>query len=120
MARTVQDLSKQVMENLALLDAQEDVSAEDHAKIARAYADKYAEMFFREIFYWPVDAIDNKAFLSVARIMAEEVASSFSKPVPTEFDEGGQPISMGTKGLRDLRRLIAKERSGLPVRAEYF
>lgn len=120
MARTTQDLSKKVMELLALLEAQEDVSTEDHALISNAYTDKYQELFFRELAYWPVDEIDNKAFLAMARIMAEEVASAFSKPVPTEFSEGGQPISMGTKGLMDLRRIVARERSGLPTPGVFF
>lgn len=120
MARTTQDLSKQVMENLSLLEAHEDVSAEDHAKIARQYETKYAEMFFRELFYWPISEIDDMAFLSVARIMAEEVASAFSRPVPMEFSEGGQPVSMGTKGLMDLRRIVARHATGLPVRAVYY
>lgn len=120
MARTTQDLSKKVMELLGLLDAQEDVSTEDHALISRAYADKYEELFFREIAYWPADEIDNKAFLPMARIMAAEVASAFGRPVPTEFSEGGQPVDMGTKGLMDLRRIIQVDRSGLPTPAVYF
>ena len=120
MARTTQDLSKKVMELLGLLDAQEDVSAEDHALIAGAYSDKFQELFFRDIAYWPADEIDNKAFLPMARIMAAEVASAFSRPVPTEFSEAGQPIDMGTKGLTDLRRIIARERSGLPTPGIFF
>lgn len=120
MARTTQDLSKKVMELLGLLEAQEDVSAEDHALIANAYADKYEEMFFREIFYWPADEIDNKAFLATARIMAAEVAPAFGKPEPIENSEGGQPISMGTKGLMDLRRIIQVDRSGLPTPGIFF
>lgn len=108
------------MELLGLLDAQEDVSAEDYALIANAYADKYQELFFRDIAYWPVDEIDNKVFLAVSRIMAEEVASAFSRPAPTEFSEAGQPVSMGTKGLMDLRRIIARDRSGLPTPGVFF
>jgi hypothetical protein len=120
MARTTQDLSKKVMELLGLLEAQEDVSAEDHALIANAYSDKFEELFFRDIAYWSADEIDNKAFRAMARIMAEEVASAFSKPVPTEFSEAGQPISMGTKGLMDLRRIVAREKSGLPTPGVFF
>ncbi len=120
MARTTQDLSKKVMVFLGLSEGSEDPSAEDHALIVAAYEAKFEELFFRELVYWPVDSIDNKAFLAMARIMAAEVASAFAKPVPTEFSEGGQPIDMGTKGLMDLRRIVARERSGLPTVGVFF
>ncbi len=120
MARTTQDLSKKVMELLGLGEAQEDPSAEDHGTIVAAYESKYEALFFRKIAYWPVDAIDDKAFLAMARIMAAEVASAFGKAIPMEFSEGGQPIDMGTNGLMDLRRIVARERSGLPTQAVYF
>ncbi len=120
MARTTQDLSKKVMELLGLSEAQEDPSAEDHGTIVAAYESKFDELFFRDLAYWPIDEIDNKAFLAMARIMAAEVASAFARAIPMEFGEGGQPVDMGTKGLMDLRRIVARERSGLPTPGTFF
>lgn len=117
---TIQDLAKRTLQNLRVLDAQEDVAAEDFALINDAYAQKYEELFFRELAYWPVDEIDGKIFTALARIMAEEVAVPFGQTVPIEFGEGGEQISMGTKGLRDLRRIVAREKSGLPTPGVFF
>ncbi len=120
MARTVNELAQKVMELLGLAEAEETVSAEDFALVNRAYEDRYSELFFRELAYWELDAIDNKAFPMLARIMVGEVASAFGKPEPTEFTEGGQPVAMSVKGLMDLKRLVARERSGNPTPAVYF
>lgn len=117
---TISDLAKRVMQNLKLIDAQEDVSAEDFALISDAYSQKFEELFFRELAYWPADEIDGKAFLAIARIMSEEVAAPFGQAIPLEFSEGGAQVSMGTKGLMDLRRIVARERSGMPTVGTYF
>lgn len=120
MSKTVADLSRKVMELLALQDPNEDVSTEDHALISNAYQSRFEELFFREIVWWPVDVIDDKAFTAIARVVAAEVAFSFGRPIPMEYAENGQPVDMGNKGLMDLKRLVSKEKSGLPTTAVYF
>lgn len=120
MARTTQDLATEAMRLLGLLEAQEEASAEDRAHISRVYADKYEEWVFRDLAWWPVDEIDNKAFQHVARIIADEVAPSFGRSAPQEQDENGDVVSMGVKGLRGIRRLAASDRTGMPIRADYY
>lgn len=118
--RTTQELATETMRMLGLLEAQEEASSEDAAHITRAYEDKLAELQFREIAYWTSTAIPKLIFRPVARIIAAEVASSFGKAVPVESDENGAPIPMGTKGLKDLRRIISREATGLPTVGQYF
>lgn len=120
MTRTTQELATETMRLLGLLEAQEEASSEDAAHITRAYEDKFIELQHREIAYWTSTAIPKLVFRSVARIIAEEVASSFGKEVPTEFVDGGRAVSMGEKGMHDLKRIVSRERSGLPTVAQYF
>ena len=120
MARSKTELAKEAMTLLGLIDAQEEPSSEDAALIKRAYDDKFEELTLRELTYWTKDFIPNAVFRAVSRIIAEDVAPSFGKQVPVEFDDNGNPVSMGTKGLFDLKRVISRERSGLPTVGTYF
>lgn len=120
MARTTEDLATEAMRLLGLLEAQEEASAEDRAHIERSYRARHAEWVFREIAWWPVEEIPDMAFQHVARMIAEEIAVSYGRSPPQEQDENGDVVSMGVKGLRGIRRLIARDRTGVPVVGTYF
>ena len=120
MSRTSQDLATETMRRLTLLEAQEEPDAADAAQIISTYTGKLAEWTFREMAWWTLDEIPEMAFGYVADQMAEENASHFGKAVPLVFDEGGQQVSIGERGRRGIKRLAMKERTGLPVMAQYF
>jgi hypothetical protein len=120
MSRTKSDLAEEVMRLLGLLDANESPSTEDSSLIENAYDDKWEELRLHERIYWKKDEIPNEVFRAMARIVAEDVAPSFGVQTQPEFGEGGQQVSMGTKGLFDLKRVMAREASGVPTKATYF
>ena len=120
MTRTANELATESLRLLGLLEAQENASAEDAAHIIRVYRDKLAEWQFRDIAYWIEDEIPNECFSYVCRMIAEEIAPSFGKSAPMEMDENGSSVSMGVKGLRGIRRIIQRERSGLPTVGSFF
>ena len=118
--RTVQDLATRTMKLLGLLEAQEEASAEDFGDISHAYENRYADLVFREIAWWPQAEIPLEAFEFMARIMADEVASAFGRSTPMEVDENGRTVSMGMRGLRGLKRISQRAATGLPAPANYF
>lgn len=120
MSRTKTELAKEVLTLLGLIDAQEEPSSEDAALIKRAYDDKYEELKLLDLAYWSKASIPNPVFRAIARIVAEDIAPAYGKQVPTEFDDSGRPVSMGTKGLFDLKRVVAREATGVPTQAVYF
>lgn len=118
--RTIQDMAQRAMELLTVLEAQEEVSAEDAALFDRTYRAKHAELTFREIAYWPVAAIPEEVFESVCMIMADMNCTSFGKSTPVVMDENGAQVGMGVAGMRGLRRIIQRDPTGLPTQALYF
>lgn len=120
MTRSIQDLATETMSRLGLLEAQETASSEDSALISARYQDKFEEWTFREFAWWPVDEIPNMAFGMIADMMAEEVAPHFGKQAPVVADDGGDPVSIGERGRRGIRRLIQREKSNMPIRALYY
>lgn len=120
MTHSKQDLATEAMRLLGLLEAQEVASTEDAAHIVRAYDNKFAEWQLRELAYWDAASIPPEVFQHVARMIADEVATAFGTAAPMEIDENGDQVSMGVKGLRGLRRIIARDRSGLAAVGVYF
>lgn len=120
MPRTKQDLATEAMRRLALLEAQEEAAAEDAADIIRIYEQKMEEWRFRDLAWWPDDAIPDMAFGYVADQIAEIIASHFGAASPQVQDETGDAVSIGTRGLRGIRRLKARERSGLSTKGVFF
>jgi len=120
MARTKSDLATEVMRLLGLLDANESPSSNDSTLIENAYDDKWEELRLHERVYWDKGSIPNEVFRAMARIVAEDVAPIFGVQAQPEFDEGGRPVSMGTKGLFDLKRVMAREASGVPTKTAFF
>lgn len=121
MSSTVAQLASDVMAiRLGAIDLNEASSASEVAKIERLYAQKYAELSRDDRVYWPYDEIPDLVCGALSRIIAEEIAPGLGMPVPTESDEDGKVVSMGTKGHRMLRRFLAREATGLRAKAEYF
>lgn len=125
MARTKQQLAKDVLQELGILDALHDPSAEDGALVEARYDDKLAWLKDRGLAYWPntsrtAQEIPSEVFSALVNIMAEDVAGKFGVPIPTKLDEHGRQFSCGTVGLRSLRVHIAKPASGEPTRAVYY
>ncbi len=120
MARTVQDLATRSMKLLGLLEASEEAASEDFGDIQRVYVNRFADLGYRQMTYWPLEEIPEEAFEYVARIIADEIAPTYGKSAPIEIDENGSQVSMGVRGIRGLRRLMSKEKSGLPVAATFF
>jgi hypothetical protein len=108
------------MRLLRLLEPQEEAAIEDAADIVATYEARHAEWLVREMAYWSVDAIPDVVFLPVARIIAADIASSFGAEVPMEIDENGAPVSMGVKGMRDLKRITSSGPTGVATQAVYF
>jgi hypothetical protein len=121
MTKTTEDLATEVMRMNGWLDANETPDSEDAAHITRAYEGFYADWIIRDLVYWPVDAIPDEAFQHITRIIADAVAPAFGDKAPVEIDiETGQQVSMGHKGWLGLKRLTAKERTGMPAEGSYF
>lgn len=121
MTSTVADLASDVMAvRLGAIDINEAPSAAEVAKITRLYAQKYAELSRDDRVYWQSDEIPDLVCGALSRIIAEEIAPGLGLPIPTEADEDGSVVSIGTKGHRMLRRFLAREATGLRVKAEYF
>ncbi len=121
MTSTVADLATDVLGiRLGVVDIMKSPTAQQRARVERLYAQKYAELQQQDKVYWPSDEIPDLVMGALSRIIAEEMCSGLGIPVPTEMDESGQPVSIGTKGRFLLNRLLAQEATGLPTRAEYF
>lgn len=120
MSRSIQDLATAAMRRLGLLEAQENVSAEDFALISDVYTSKLEEWTFREMAWWRANEIPDMAFHYVADMIADIIATDFGRPAPVVNDEGGDQVSIGERGRRGIKRLAMQERSGLPTQALYF
>jgi hypothetical protein len=123
MSRTTTELATEVMRLPNWISQDETPDSADDAHIKRIYSDwfAYAQMQEREIVYWSEDTIPNEAFLAIVRIIADMVGPSFGDPAPVEIDvETGMQVSMGKKGWNMLRRLTARESSGLSAPGTYF
>lgn len=125
MARSKADATKDTLRKLGVLDILDDPAAEQAALVEARYDDKLEELRDRGLVYWSHDTrtsedIPNVVFGAIVNIMCEEMAAAFGVQIPTVMDERGQPVSCGTKGMRDLRRHMAKGPSGNATRADYF
>jgi hypothetical protein len=125
MARSKADLSSAVLVELGVLDALHSASAEDAALVEARYDDKLEELRDKGLVYWThtsrtSEDIPSAVFRAITLIMAAEVAASFGQPQPTVVDDNNQPVSAAVKGIRELRRHMAKGPSGEPTRAVFY
>lgn len=75
--RTKAQLSKAVMEKLGLLNATDDVAAEDHAMISTRYTELMEGLEAENLAYWPEDQIPLLVFPAVTDLVGIHCASAF-------------------------------------------
>lgn len=106
MTKTVNDLSRRVMQRLALLQPNEDPESEDHQLIEEVYRGRLLELTEVGVGYWPASEIPDAAFNSVVMLIANDVAPEFSRPWSPEIE---------VEAMRRIRAHAAKRPSGEPV-----
>lgn len=125
MARTKLALVEDALRKLGVLDALHTASAVDSALAEARYDDRLAELKDKGLAYWPntgrdVSEIPNVVFGPMVNILSEDLAAYYGTTPPTVTDDSGRAVSCGTKGMRDLRRHMAKGPSGEPTYATYY
>lgn len=125
MARAKSDLATDALRKLGVLAATETAPAEDSSLVEARYDDKLEELRDKGLVYWPNTSrttaeIPSVVFGAMVNIMVEDVATYFGAKIPEITDDSGRVVSCGTKGLRDLRRHMAKGPSGEPTEATYY
>lgn len=125
--RSVHDLVTAAMRKLTAIDQNEEPSASERAQGVALYNEKYAELEGDELTYWDNSGdpdeqeIPERVFGPLTRILAEELAPNVGQPIPSEQDENGEgPLSIGNKGMRQLRRIMARPASGVPTKIHSF
>lgn len=115
MARTRTQLIREVLLQLAIINAEGTPSAPDSDFVGSKYDELHAEWDFEELVYWDANEIPLEAFNTVALLVANRVQNGFGVSVSIEEMEGRE-ITL----LRRLRRNVAKRKTGFPVKATYF
>lgn len=95
--RTTQQLSKAVMEKLALVDANADPSAADHAMIANRYTELMDVLRDEDLCYWSNAAIPLLVFSGVSDLVALHCMSAFGL--------GGSPVEIEANEIPIKRRI---------------
>ncbi len=104
---------------LGLVDILKEPTAAQRARVERVYYQWFAEKSLEDRVYWPRDEIPDAMVGAISRIIAAQLCGN-RMPIPTEPDDDGRPIDIGTKGHRMLQRLLARDNTGLPTQATYF
>ncbi len=106
--RTLVQLSKAVMEKLALIDSHGSVAAVDHQTIVDRYTEIMEQLRDESIGYWDDGAVPLLVFGAVTDLVALHVAPSFGAPlVPiTKIEEAEVSIK------RRIKRHTKKYASG--------
>lgn len=121
MTSNVTDLARDALgARLGVVDIAKEPTAAQRARVERLYNQKFDELSLQDRVYWPRAEIPDLLMGALSRIIAEEMCPGLGMAVPTEMDDDGQPVSIGTKGRRLLDRLLAREATGLPTTAQYF
>lgn len=121
MTYNVSELATDVLGvRLGVIDINKSPTAAQQARVQSLYDQKYAELSQMDKVYWVSTAIPDLVFGALSRIIAEEMCPGLGMAVPTEPDDDGRPVSIGTKGRRMLHRLIARDATRLPIATEYF
>lgn len=118
---SIAELAKDVCSvRLGVTDIMKEPTAKLRGRVERLYNQKHAELSLKDKAYWPLNEIPEIMVGALSRIIAEEMCPGLGLQIPTEPDENGTTVSMGTKGWRMLRRLLAEARTGAETRSEYF
>jgi hypothetical protein len=79
--RTKTQLAQAVLEHLAVLGANQTISAEDNAYVSGRYEDLWEEMADdNNMAYWPQNEIPAVVFEPLVHLVAVSVGSAFGKP----------------------------------------
>ena len=114
--RTLQNLSKSVMEKLAVIDALESPSAQDHSLIAERYAEIFDALAEEELAYWPTGEIPLIVFPALTDLVALHVGSAFGRPMVAVSDIEAAEIPI----KRRLRKHTHKRASGVETYQDDF
>lgn len=113
--RTLHQLSKAVLEKLALIDANADPSAADAQMISDRYGELMETLRDEDLCYWNDDAIPLLVFSAVADLVALHCMSAFGLGGnPVEIEDAEIPIK------RRIRKHTRKPASGMPIPQENF
>ncbi len=120
MTSTVAELAADVYGlRLGLIDIMKSPTAPQRARVERVYNQWFAEKSLEDLVYWPRDEIPDVMVGALSRIIAAQICGN-KMPIPMEPDDNGEPVDIGTKGVRMMQRLLALAPTGLPVKATYF
>ena len=119
MSKTKTELSLAVLRELGVIDAEESptVGDADIDYVILIYEDKFEQLAApgREYVYWPRDEIPVPVFLALRDLIGNEVRGAFGEPMAPEDKEQRETVI-----LKQLRRHMQLEATGLPTQAEYF
>ena len=114
MAKTKQKLAEEVLLELGKADAANPAeSEEDIALVKRRYEGVLRELEDSDIVFWDEDAIPDRVFVPLAKLIAVECAQAFG----TVYD--GRDAN-GKTPLQRLQAIASRDASPWPVKAEYF
>lgn len=109
MSRTAQDLAVEVLRELRIVRRQGGIpNAADVDTVKRRHAGIHEELQDRGKVWWELDAIPERVFPALARVVAGECAQLFG----VEYDPGA--------AYQRLVILASDDGSGQPIRAEFF
>lgn len=115
MARTRLELIREVLLNLAVIGADDPISAADSDYVGGKYDDLTSEWEFEELSYWESDAIASEAFNTIVLLVSNRVQNAFGKNISIEDMDARETLL-----LRRLRRNVAKRKTGFPIKAIYY
>ncbi|MDA7949673.1 MAG: hypothetical protein MPJ78_19630 [Hyphomicrobiaceae bacterium] len=114
MAKTKQKLAEEVLLELGRADAANPAeSAEDIDLVKRRYEGVLGELEDSDLVFWDEDAIPERVFAPLAKLIASECAQAFG----TVYD--GRDAN-GKTPLQRLQAIAARDNAPWPVKAEYF
>jgi hypothetical protein len=125
-ARTKAGLADEVLRQLGILAAVDTAAAEDSAYVEGSYDTRHAELRDKGLCYWPntgraVAEIPEAVFNALVDIVMDDSAAAFGVKLEPVVDlDTNRPMSIGARGMRNLRRHMMKRPSGEPTRAVYY
>lgn len=117
---SLNDLVQAILEELGVLETGQPVAAEDADAIIRRLFPKLEELNERDVSYIDADNISNAQFLPLVKIMANEMASTFSINDPmmlANLKSMGGPMGEAEQALMDIVRLRTPRQT---MRCEIF
>ena len=117
---TPSELATAVMRRLGMIDPNKQPTASEQAIIIDHYYNKMEELRAEDLVYWSEQAIPRAVFEAMVRIIAGQFSTTLGQEVPTEQTESGDVVAIHNMGMRMLRRQMARDATGLPVKASYF